>query len=87
MSAPTIGRTVHYTLCESDVKMINTRRDADPSSGNRVQVGDVFPAVVVRVWTGTCVNLQVLLDGRDTHWATSRTEGDGPTYWSWPPRG
>jgi hypothetical protein len=87
MSAlPSLGRVVHYTLCESDVEMINSRRGEDPNSGNRVQVGDVFPALVVRVWSETCVNLQVHLDGRDLLWATLRTEGDGPTYWHWPPR-
>ncbi|GAA4560510.1 hypothetical protein [Planotetraspora kaengkrachanensis] len=34
---------------------------------------------------GVC-NLQVLLDGNDAYWATSRTEGDEPGRWSWPPR-
>jgi hypothetical protein len=86
MTAPTIGRVVHYTLGEGDAKVINERRDADPNSGNRVLAREDYPAVVVRVWSETCVNLQVLLDGGDTLWATSRTEGDGPTYWHWPPR-
>ncbi|TMR18530.1 hypothetical protein ETD86_21505 [Nonomuraea turkmeniaca] len=59
--------------------------------GNTTRAGDVYPAVVVRVFpggtesNGVC-NLQVLLDGNDTYWATSRTEGDGEFRWSWPAR-
>lgn len=55
--------------------------------GNQVQEGQVYPAVVVRDWdeaSGT-VNLQVLLDGNDTYWATSRLPGYGPGTWCWPP--
>lgn len=52
-------------------------------TGNQVSEGDVFPAVVVAGW-GASVNLYVLLDGNDTYWATSRAEGDGPGFWSWP---
>lgn len=56
--------------------------------GNSASEGDVYPAVIVRTWaeTGTTVNLQVLLDGNDHYWATSRQEGEQPGYWSWPPR-
>ena len=44
--------------------------------GNQVQEGDVYPAIVVRVFdpSVSTANLQVLLDGNDTYWATSRTE-------------
>ena len=55
--------------------------------GNGASEGDVYPAVVVRDWdeaSGT-VNLQVLLDGNDTYWATSRIHGYGPGAWFWPP--
>jgi hypothetical protein len=58
--------------------------------GNKVYVGATFPMVVVRVFTrGTgaaLVNGQVLLDGNDTLWATSRIEGDGVGEWYWPKR-
>lgn len=56
--------------------------------GNHAEAGQVFPATVVRVFhpTVTTANLQVALDGNDTYWATSRTEGEGPGHWSWPPR-
>jgi hypothetical protein len=57
-------------------------------TGNHASEGDVCPATVVRVFhpeTSTA-NLQVSLDGNDTYWATSRTEGEGPSHWTWPPR-
>ncbi len=55
--------------------------------GNSVEPGDICPAMVVRVWdskTGS-VNLQVLLDGSDTYWATSvpYDEQKGPRSWHW----
>lgn len=101
--SPTIGRIVHYTLSEQDADQINRRRAdfraalraSGPQSsghvahvGNEVREGDVYPAMVVRVFdpTTTTANLQVHLDGNDTFWATSRQEGDGPGTWSWPPR-
>lgn len=54
--------------------------------GNHAEECQVFPAVVVRVFdvSDPYVNLQVSIDGNDTYWATSRTEGDGPGQWSWP---
>ena len=57
--------------------------------GNYAEAGQVFPATVVRIFdaneTGTA-NLQVVLDGNDTYWATSRKLGDGEGCWAWPPR-
>lgn len=65
---PTIGRIVHYTLCEQDAEAINRRRAdaarnlaahrerADGSivhSGNPVKAGDVYPLVITRVWDDT----------------------------------
>jgi hypothetical protein len=55
--------------------------------GNQAEEGQVYPAVVVRDWdepAGT-VNLQVLLDGNDTYWATSRLPGLDPGCWYWAP--
>ena len=57
--------------------------------GNRAAAGQVYPAVVVATWgttPGCAVNLQVVLDGTDTYWATSRCGGDADGQWSWPPR-
>lgn len=54
--------------------------------GNPASEGQAYPAVVTAAWGGPSANLKVLLDGNDDYWATSRSEGDGPGYWSWPPR-
>lgn len=65
--------------------------------GNEVSVGDVYPAMIVRVWSEdpnetTGAQLQVFLDGNDTYWATSKcqtTHEDGSPefgHWSVPPR-
>ncbi|MGC5009763.1 hypothetical protein ACLQ2R_03255 [Streptosporangium sp. DT93] len=97
-TAPTLGDFVLYTLTEQDAYAINQRRtDGDRArasdahngvvihSGNSVIPGDVFPALVVRVWESSfnSVNLHVFLDGIDTYWATSKSEGDEPGTWAW----
>jgi hypothetical protein len=97
---PSIGRIVHYTLSEQDAAQINRLRqdyqlNARPQGtgfvghvGNHAQEGDVYPAVIVRVFDprSTTANLKVELDGTDVFWATSRQLGDGPSYWAWPGR-
>jgi hypothetical protein len=98
---PSIGRIVHYTLTQHDADAINKRR-ADFAThvrleeyadtgyvahfGNTVRAGDVYPAFVIRVWPDDLINAQVLLDGTDALWITSRREGDTQGTWSWPPR-
>lgn len=99
---PTPGRIVAYTLTEYDAFAINKRRtDATASAvagqntgavvhvGNHVSEGDVFPLVITRANGDTVestVNGQVLLDGTDTLWVTSRGQGEGPSRWCEPPR-
>jgi hypothetical protein len=98
---PSIGRIVHYTLSEQDAEAINRlhggpdhRRDNTHGHvGNSVRAGDVFPLVITRVWASaeqvtehTAVNGQVLLDGNDTLWVTSVSQGEGPRQWFVPPR-
>lgn len=103
---PSPGRTVEYTLSESDAAQVNRRRTdarnnlhdhiarADGSQvhvGNAVSVGDRYPLVITRVWgdpptEDTCVNGQVMLDGNDTLWVTSRQQGDGECRWREYPR-
>jgi hypothetical protein len=46
-------------------------------SGNVPAEGDVYPMIITRAWGETyssCVNGQVLLDGDDTLWVTSRSQ-------------
>lgn len=85
---PSPGRMVHYTIAGHEVDAANLA-----GQGNRVQVGDVYPAVIVRVWgdkPDSPCNLQVLLDGPGTYWATSRQQADGAAggagRWHFPPR-
>lgn len=91
---PSIGHIVHYRLTEADADAINHRRHPltvsprEPNChiGNSVREGDAFPAVIVRIFDTSSdnVNLQVWLDGGDSHWATSRPQGDGPGAWKSP---
>ena len=86
---PSIGRIVHYTLNNDDEAAINGRRDEDPRSGNRVSAGDIYPMMITRVWgdqPDSSVNGQVHLDGRDLHWVTSVSHGEGERHFAWPAR-
>jgi len=87
-----VGKIVLYCLSEEDAQAINRRRVINAASdpnwskgaqahiGNQVMAEDVYPAIITRCWGDTC-NLQVFLDGNDSYWATSRTEGDEPGDW------
>lgn len=81
-----LGEFVLYTLSSDDVRVIDQvvpRINAAAGLNyNPVQVGDVYPALVVRD-NGTSANLKVQLDGGATavHWATSRVEGDELGQW------
>jgi hypothetical protein len=94
MPQATIGRIVHYRLSEQDVQLIDEQHPMTGADGRRnprnpVAVGQICPAMVVRIFDpGPYVNLQVFLDGGAgaEYWATSRVEGDEPGQWSWPPR-
>lgn len=89
----TIGRIVHYTLTEQDAEAINRRRTDGAHYGqhvapvgNHVDAGDTYPLVITRVWDPTLVNGQLLLDGNDALWVTSRREGAEQGQWRWPER-
>lgn len=96
----TPGRIVQYVLSADDAERINSRRVADPASGNPVIHGGIYPAMVVQTFGGPAVNLQVFLDGGDSYWATSRNEDAGTVdapdlpagtsykggTWHWPER-
>ena len=66
-------------------------KGAQAHVGNTPSEGDVLPLVICRVWPNEYgdqpgVNGQVLLDGNDTLWVTSRKEGTEPGTWAWPSR-
>lgn len=93
---PAVGTMVEYALTEANAEAVNRRRrDAQASHvalegsgyvvhvGNKAEAGQVCPMLVVRRWgdfTSSSVNGQVFLDGNDTLWATSVSEGVGPGH-------
>jgi hypothetical protein len=56
-----------------------------PFPGNDPHPGDVYPLLIVRVWSDDSINGQIFLDGIDTMWVTSVHESDS-LYgcWFWP---
>lgn len=83
---PSPGRIVAYTLTEQDVQMVGGRRreHLGDLQGNSPAPGEVYPLVITRVWgdhEGSAVNGQVMLDGNDTLWVTSRVEGPDAGQW------
>jgi hypothetical protein len=100
MDGLTIGRIVHYVLTETDAKEINDKHAAANQTpitdrapglqyhvGNPVTAGEHCAAVIVQVWNkgNGYVNLKVLLDGQDDHWATGKSFSDQkePGSWHW----
>lgn len=75
MNKPSIGRIVIYKLTEEDKEI--SRKAGD-------NVTDEVPAIIVNVWSDTCLNLRVFVDGNYTWWKTSTPEGDQPGNWHWP---
>ena len=85
----TTGPAIAERIKNNSIENISLQRwpiGAQAHIGNSVTPGEVYPMVITRVWSDTTVNGQVLLDGNDTLWATSATEGAGPHEWHWPPR-
>lgn len=70
----TVGRIVNYHVSEND----------SPELKNNFVVGEVLPAIIVRVWTGETVNLKVFTDGPVDVWKTSVVNGEAEGNWSWP---
>lgn len=92
---PSVARIVHYRLSAEDVSNINFQRTRllGGERGNAPREGDVLPLIVAAVYAEyksieapSVVNGQVILDGPDTLWVTSRKQGDENGQWSWPPR-
>jgi hypothetical protein len=77
---PTIGRIVLFTVDEQNAKRITE------DGGNHEQCSPVLPAVIVKVWSPSCVNLKVLTDGPTDIWVTSVSFGTGPRTCAWPQR-
>lgn len=77
------GQTVLYTLSANEADALaEAHADKIGRTLNRPEAGQVCAALVLRVWSPTCANLKVFLDGEPTYWATSRSEGEGEGRWS-----
>lgn len=61
---PTVGRIVMYVLSEND--------QLTHECGT-----NVLPAMIVKVWSDTCVNLKVFNNGPNDFWRTSVVENTG----------
>lgn len=87
---PTLGRIVNVRLSAHQVEAINERRNLHRAVGddecNGVKEGQIVPAMVVAVWSHTCISVQMFLDGPDTQWATSLHLGNENGNWHWPAR-
>lgn len=81
-TVPKLGLMVLYELSDSDAFSINAGHST-PGRRNLVSPGDLFPAMIVRIWKGSpvLVQLQVFFDGAGTFWATSRRAGAVPGSW------
>lgn len=73
MDKPTLGRIVIYKYGEHE-KCQHTNGSAE------------CPAVIVRVWSDTTVNLKLIEDGPHDNWKTSATKGEAGGQWNWPNR-
>ena len=99
MNGLTEGRIVHYVLTQQDAAEINRRRvtgfynekwpeGAQAHIGNSVRAGEHYPMMVVKVWDhepdgNGCCNGQVLLDGSDSLWVTSRVNDPEQKTGTW----
>lgn len=80
MNKPSIGRIVIYKVTQSDKDLW---REGNVKC-HTTNIVDELPAMIVQVWSDTCVNLKVELDGLGQMWKTSITEGDLEGQWHWP---
>jgi len=65
-----IGRIVLYRCTEEEQNLNNHQ--------------EIAPAIITAVWSDTCVNLKVILDGETNLWKTSALLGESEMQWSWP---
>lgn len=79
---PTVGRIVYFTFTP----------DTELSGACEAGQSRTVPAIIVAVWSDTCVNLRVFQDGTENPlWITSVSERDegneqSGNFWEWPKR-
>jgi hypothetical protein len=78
------GRIVLYKLSQDDLDILIGLTQKDPDClFNNPQVGDIVPAIVVRVWPDGKFNGKAFLDGEDL-WISTVFEGPEPGQFQWP---
>ncbi len=86
VAAEIMRRRTNAISISERIKVNKWPLGAQAHVGNDVNVGDIYPAMILRVWgTSGCSNLKVMLDGSDEYWATSISyENDKrPGSWHW----
>lgn len=70
VNTPEVGDIVMYVVSDSDTPEVRNNN------------AKILPAVVVRVWSDTCVNLKIIPDGDGGNvWKTSVQKGHEPGEW------
>lgn len=81
------GRIVYYVSDRRRAELAAAKHVGSPAEGNPAYVGQLLPAMVVAVWSDTCINLKVFLDGPGELWVTSVEFSDEKPYqphtWHW----
>lgn len=81
MQKPTIGRIVIYNTTEKERLHMKSNSEAGIPQNSQLYL----PAIIVAVWSDTCINIKVHIDGFGTDlWRTSVSQGDGEGQWNWP---
>ena len=74
-----IGRIVIYKTTE-----VQRKEMEEKAKKGECNVQEKLPGIVVAVWSDTCVNLNVPLDGEGSLWVTSSQQGQNEGEWNWP---
>lgn len=81
---PTIGRVVLYRLANDDLDdIINLAKDHGDQFDSP-EIGDLVPAIIVKVYSDQKANLKVFLDGDADLWVMNVCEGPEEGQWQWP---
>jgi hypothetical protein len=75
MNKPKIGQIVNYQVRDDQKEWMQKNQSTQNVQSN-------LPAIIVAVWSETCVNLKVITDGKEDLWVTSALNGSAPGQWS-----
>lgn len=81
---PTIGRIVLYRLTNDDVDEILDLAAVREKHFNSPNIGDLVPAVIVKINQDDNVNIKAILDGEADLWIMKVHEGLEEGEWQWP---